>query len=184
MNRFLFFVGYARSGHSIIASMLDAHPNVVIAHEYALFVKWKHDPAQQSNKTWLFNTLYNNSRFSVYRGLRTQQALKKGYTFAIPGTWQGRYDTSTGISVIGDKSGGMTAQVFRKNWKHFISLYQDSQNTVQVPVHVIHVVRNPYDNIATMLLYNEHQKFSVNETHKYMRMKRAWTTKSTAISTR
>ena len=64
------------------------------------------------------------------RGLRTQEALKKGYTLAIPGSWQGRYDTSTGISVIGDKSGGMTAQVFRKNRKHFISLYQDLQNTV------------------------------------------------------
>ena len=42
---FLFFVGYARSGHSIIASMLDAHPNVVIAHKYALFVNWEHEPA-------------------------------------------------------------------------------------------------------------------------------------------
>ena len=167
VHRFLFFVGYARSGHSIIASMLDAHPNVVIAHEYALFVKWEHEPAQHSNKTWLFNALYNNSRFSVYRGLRTQHALKKGYTLAIPGSWQGRYDPSSGISVIGDKSGGMTAQVFRKNRKHFISLYQDLQDTVQMPIHVIHVVRNPYDNIATMLLYNEHQKFSVNETHKY-----------------
>ena len=77
-----------------------------IAHEYALFVKWENEPAQHSNKTWLFITLYNNSRFSVYRGLRTQQALKKGYTLAIPGSWQGRYDTSTGISVTGDKFGG------------------------------------------------------------------------------
>ena len=113
VNRLLFFVGYARSGHSIIASMLDAHPNVVIAHEYALFVKWEHEPAQYSNKTWLFNTLYNNSRFSVYKGLRTQQALKKGYALAIPGSWQGRYDTSTGISVIGDKSGWMTALIYQ-----------------------------------------------------------------------
>ena len=61
----------------------------------------------------------------------------------------------------------MTAQVFCKNRNIFISLYQDLQNTVQMPIHVIHVVRNPYENIATMLLYNEHQKFSVNETHKY-----------------
>ena len=83
--------------------------------------------AQHSNKTWLFNALYNNSRFTVYRGLRTQQALKKGYTLAIPGSWQRRYDPSSGISVIGGKSGGMTAQVFRKNRKHFISLYQDLQ---------------------------------------------------------
>ena len=167
VEQFLFFVGYARSGHSIIASMLDAHPNVVIAHEYALFTKWESEPAEHKNKTWLFNTLYDNSRFSMYRGLRTQHALKKGYTLAIPGSWQGRFDTSTGISVIGDKSGGMTAQVFRKNRKHFYSLYQELRNTVQMPIHAIHVVRNPYDNIATMLLYNEHQKFRVNETRKY-----------------
>ena len=183
VHRFLFFVGYARSGHIIIASMLDAHPNVVIAHEYVLFVKWEREPAQHSNKTWLFNPLYNNSRFSVYRGLRTQQALKKGYTLAIPGSWQGRYDPSSGISVIGDKSGGMTAQVFRKNRKHFISLYQDLQDTVQMPIHVIHVVRNPYDNIATML-YTMSTKSSVSMKHTSMRMKKAWTTKSTAISTR
>ena len=36
-----------------------------------------------------------------------------------------------------------------------------------MPIHVINVVRNPYDNTAIMLLYNEQQKFSVTETHKY-----------------
>ena len=52
VHRFLFFVMYARSGHSIIASMMDAHPNMVIAHKNALFVKWEHEPAQYRNKTW------------------------------------------------------------------------------------------------------------------------------------
>ena len=51
VHRFFFYFGYARSAHSVIASMLDAHPNVVIVHEYALFVKWEHEPAQHSNKT-------------------------------------------------------------------------------------------------------------------------------------
>src|SRR5688572_9593174 len=27
------FVGYPRSGHSLVGSLLNAHPNVVIAHE-------------------------------------------------------------------------------------------------------------------------------------------------------
>jgi len=26
------FIGYSRSGHSIIAALLDAHPNIVMAH--------------------------------------------------------------------------------------------------------------------------------------------------------
>ena len=30
------------------------------------------------------------------RALRTQEALKKGYALAIPGSWQERHDTSTG----------------------------------------------------------------------------------------
>ncbi len=167
VDRFLFFVGYARSGHSIVASMLDAHPNVVIAHEYSLFSQWQDEPELHANKTWLFNTLYNNSRYNTYRGLRTSVAKKKGYTLHIPGWWQGAYDNT--ISVIGDKSGGMTAKVFRLNGKKFASLYRQLQTTIQIPLHVVHVVRNPYDNIATMLLYNHHLKKLgvVNETHKY-----------------
>ena len=165
IGRFVFFVGYARSGHSIIASMLDAHPNVVIAHEYALFTHWEDDPALYSNRTWLFNALYNNSRYNTLKGLRTQEALQKGYTLNIPGWWQGQYGGK--ISIIGDKSGGMTAQVFRMDRHKFISLYHSLQNVVQIPIHAIHVIRNPYDNIATMLLYNGHQKNLVNQTNKY-----------------
>lgn len=166
VDRFLFFVGYARSGHSIVASMLDAHPNVVIAHEYAMFTQWQKNSLLHCNKTWLFNTLYNNSHFSACGGLRTEHAKKKGYSLDIPGWWQGKYDGS--ISVIGDKSGGMTAQVFRLSHQNFVSLYHQLQSTVQIPVHAIHVVRNPYDNIATMLLYNVHKKKQVNETRKYL----------------
>ena len=165
VNRFVFFVGYARSGHSIIASMLDAHPNIVIAHEYALFTRWEDDPAVHSSRTTLFNALYNNSQYNHIEGLRTPGASRKGYTLNIPGWWQGQY--SGRISIIGDKSGGMTAKIFRLNRRKFISLYHDLQNVVQIPVHSVHVVRNPYDNIASMLLYNEHRKKLVNQTVKY-----------------
>ena len=169
VDRFVFFVGYARSGHSIIASMLDAHPNVVLAHEYNLFSQWEKSPDHHSNKTWLFNALYNSSRFSSLSGLRQAKATKKGYTLAIPGWYQGTYEGT--INVIGDKAGGLTAQVYRRNKKNFFLLYQRLQATVRIPLHAIHVVRNPYDNIATMLLYNEHIKQKVNESHRYFNEK-------------
>ena len=162
VNRFLFFVGYARSGQSIVASMLDAHPHVVIAHEYSLFRKWQQDPETHSDKHWLFNTLYTNSKHNTEDGLQAQQATKNDYVLAIPGSWQGRYDNS--ISVIGDKSGEMTAQFFRKSKENFTKFYNEMKKTVQVPISIIHIIRNPYDNIATMLL----QK--VNETGKYVSM--------------
>ncbi len=37
VEKFVFFVGYARSGHSIIGALMDAHPHVVMAHEFFLF---------------------------------------------------------------------------------------------------------------------------------------------------
>ena len=154
VGRFVFFLGYARSGHSIIASMLDAHPHVMIAHEYSLFLNWNLAAACHHDKSCLFNAIYNNSWFSVNSGWRTKQAMKKGYSLGIPGWWQGKYKDY--ISVIGDKSGGMTAQTFRNNHSNFFALYRQLKETVQLPVSVFHVVRNPYDNIATMLLYNMH----------------------------
>ena len=40
VEKFVFFIGYPRSGHSIIASLMDAHPNIVIAHQYNVFGEW------------------------------------------------------------------------------------------------------------------------------------------------
>jgi hypothetical protein len=36
VRTFILFVGYPRSGHSLIGSIMDAHPNVIIAHEVRL----------------------------------------------------------------------------------------------------------------------------------------------------
>src|SRR4029079_16080765 len=33
VERFCMFIGHARSGHSIVGAALDAHPNIVTAHE-------------------------------------------------------------------------------------------------------------------------------------------------------
>ncbi len=39
------FIGYPRSGHSLIGSLLDAHPNIIISHELnvlkKLYMGWK-----------------------------------------------------------------------------------------------------------------------------------------------
>ena len=165
VTQFVFFVGYARSGHSIVASILDAHPHIVISHEYSLFGQWENEPSKHSDKSWFFSTLYGSSKNSAEDGLRREVAKKKGYTLAIPGWWQGNFDNT--IAVIGDKSGGLTAQLYRRSKKTFKSLYQELKSTVQIPIKVIHVVRNPYDNIATMLLYNTHQKRKVNASNQY-----------------
>ena len=34
IRTFVLFIGYGRSGHSLVAAILDAHPKIVIAHEF------------------------------------------------------------------------------------------------------------------------------------------------------
>ncbi|MBV6654043.1 MAG: hypothetical protein KI786_09830, partial [Mameliella sp.] len=33
INKGIFFIGYPRSGHSILGALLDAHPQVALSHE-------------------------------------------------------------------------------------------------------------------------------------------------------
>lgn len=154
VEKFIFFIGYARSGHSIIGSILDAHPNVVIAHEYSLFHQWLTMSEQQKNRDNLYSILYDNSCYNSHKGVRRHNALKKGYTLHINGSWQGRFQDN--IVIIGDKSGGMTTKTYKIHHKEMARVYNEILTTVQVPIIAIHVVRNPFDNIATMLLFNNH----------------------------
>ena len=37
VEKFAFFIGFTRSGHSIVGSFMDAHPNMIIAYQYKFF---------------------------------------------------------------------------------------------------------------------------------------------------
>ena len=52
--------------------------------------------------------------------------------------------------VIGDKKGGHTSMMLTDPSK--MSILEDIRHVVQVPMKFIHVTRNPFDNIATMML--------------------------------
>lgn len=131
---FCLFIGYPRSGHSLVGSLLDAHPNSIIANELDVlrFVSAGFDRDQ------LFFLLMRNSELYSKRG-RTQT----GYQYDVPNQWQGRTDQ---LLVLGDKKGGMTTQRLSKN-----PLLLDKMRTMLgVPIKFIHIVRNPFDNITTM----------------------------------
>lgn len=150
IKKFVFFVGYPRSGHSIVASMLDAHPNVVIAHEYNLFPQWQNAPMKHKERIFLYNALYKNSAESALSGWRSELKSVKGYTLGVDYPWQGGF---TQLKIIGDKSGATTSNFFEKNTQVFMEIVENLKKTTGVPIHVIHVVRNPYDMISTRLLY-------------------------------
>jgi len=52
--------------------------------------------------------------------------------------------------VIGDKKGGVTSEILID--PNNMSKLKAIGQIVQVPIKFIHVTRNPFDNIATMML--------------------------------
>ena len=162
---FVLFIGYPRSGHSIIGSLLDAHPNVVMAHEFNVLQWTKKMP--NYTKRQLFNMLFLNSYHNAFEeGTRTRNY--KGYNLTLDNSWQGRYREY--VDVIGDKNGDKVSKLFLEDPDGFRSLLKKLQDVVSVPVRLIHCVRNPYDIVSTMMLYQlkqtRHQKGLITNLRK------------------
>lgn len=133
VRQFCIFSGYPRSGHSIIGALMDAHPEMVISHELDVLEMI----IRGYNYRQIYAMILENSRRFASRG-----RAWSGYNYEVKGQWQGRYSN---LSVIGDKRGGRTSLLLSENF----SLIDDLKRKIPVPVSVIHVVRNPFDNIIT-----------------------------------
>jgi len=95
LQRFCMFVGYQRSGHSFIGALLDAHPEVAMGMEVDVLDL----VIQGYSKNQILYILTNNSRLFTSK----LNNIWTGYSYAVPGQYQGRYDT---LKLIGDKKGG------------------------------------------------------------------------------
>ena len=175
VEKFLFFIGWPRSGHTIIAVMLDAHPNIIIGRRFLLF--WDVHPANRKlldkknvdSKEYLFNELYYNSALSNSREFLSADA-RAGYDFQMKGTCQGRF---TQLQVIGVKEGGWISTAYSQNPKRTQQYYHALVNVTQIPARVLFVIRNPYDMIATALRWScgdhcdRNLKIEASKDHPY-----------------
>jgi len=150
VKTFVFFLGHARSGHSIVASLMDSHPYMVISHELDLFDLLA-DKFLAPNKSEIFNALWKNAKESlILNGWRNNSTRGKGYTLYVDGLYQGRYVDH--IDVIGDKKGDATATMLVKSPDKWLNVFKIIKSLAG-SLKVIHVIRNPYDNIATSIFY-------------------------------
>ena len=83
VQAFLMFIGYPRSGHTLVRSLLDAHPNMIVANELDVISKWQEWDAADKNKYFLFDQLYLNSV--------KMATVQHRYSYSVPGQWQGKY---------------------------------------------------------------------------------------------
>lgn len=127
------FVGYPRSGHSLVGAFLDAHRHAVVAHELdaASFV------LGGCSREVLFSRMLARSHGFHLRG----NAGK--YPYRVPRQWQGRFES---LRVIGDKRGGALTRAIAAH----ADLLDRIRALVRVPIRLVHVVRNPWDNVAAI----------------------------------
>lgn len=130
------FIGYPRSGHTLVGALLDAHPNAVVAHELDALDYIRKGVEKED----LYQLLIENSRRFTEEGSKWES-----YSYEVPGQWRGRFDE---LKVIGDKKGGASTSKLGADPDLLSQLRRTSANEVKL----IHVIRNPYDNISTMFL--------------------------------
>lgn len=134
VERFVLFVGHPRSGHSLIGALLDAHPRMIVAHELDAL----QSVSRGISRGQLFFQLHARSQWFMRNG-----ATCEDYSYDVPSQHKGEFSS---LRVIGDKKGGRSTTRLRED----PSLLRRLQETVRLPIHVLHVKRHPLDNIATM----------------------------------
>lgn len=135
LSAFCMFIGYPRSGSSLVGSLLDAHPEMTIANELDVL---RIVGRQRASREQLFQRICDNAREQAEQpGGRSQT----GYSYAVPGQWQGR---TTTMRVIGDKRAGNSSRRLGED----PGLLSQVRDLVQLPLRLVHITRNPYDLVA------------------------------------
>ena len=137
VKSYVMFVGYPRSGHSIIGSMLNAHPNVFAGHRVRVL---RYAAAGYSRKAILGMSIVADRRFE-----RMGRIGSKRYDYTVGGQWQGRFSE---LLVAGDTN--VTNRFLQRRPELLARL----REILGMPVKLVHIVRNPFDNIATMSIRN------------------------------
>ena len=103
VEAFVLFVGHPRSGHTLVAAILDSHPEMIIANEFDLLGKFQdftEDPTEDiySRRLRIFAELRSTSKRQTMFGSRAP-SCRRPYTYNIPGSWQGKYRDKLKVKV-------------------------------------------------------------------------------------
>jgi len=134
LKTFCCFVGHGRSGGTLVGSLLNAHPNIVISNELHAFRLIR----KGLNEKQLYRLIYLSSERQVARGSKGGG----GYTYSVPGQAQGAHGE---LSVIGARKAGATArEIFE-----YPQTPEKFDQKISLRKKFIHVSRHPMDCITT-----------------------------------
>ena len=135
------FIGHVKSGATLVGSLLDAHPNAIVADEIDVMFY----VSAGFRREQIFHLLEKGSRREMRKGRVTSRQME-AYSFAVPLQWQGR---SRRPRVIGDSKAGPTTRRFGR---HPALLRRLDGRMGGVRPKFIHVVRHPLDPISATIL--------------------------------
>jgi hypothetical protein len=141
VKTFCMFIGHVKSGGTLIGSLLDAHPQIVLADE----IDALHYVSAGFKRDQIYHLLLKGSQREALKGRVTARRLTP-YSLAVPGQWQGRYQK---LRVIGDSKAGPST---RKLGQEPELLWHLQQVMAGVDLRFIQVIRNPYDPISAMIM--------------------------------
>jgi hypothetical protein len=142
VRTYCLFLGHARSGHSIVGALLDAHPHIVLSDELDA-LRYFAAGFDRDRLLWL------SVKVARDQAHRLRQKRGRGgriYSYHVPGQFQG---LTTDARVIGDSNAGGTVRALSEDPELLLRLRAAMGD---IEVRFIHVIRNPFDNIATMML--------------------------------
>ena len=111
VKTYVIFVGHSRSGHSIVGSLLDAHPEVLVSHERGSdWGLWRNNtsdiPTWNTKKYSFYFKIHQTSLNQATFGLRAGDFLTKKdkgnytYNYHVHGQWQGQYRDKLTVSLL------------------------------------------------------------------------------------
>jgi len=134
------FIGHGRSGHTACGAVLNAHPEIVIGHELDALSYLERGISRDQ----LFALILKKDRWFT-----RQKYQWHGYNYEVPNQWQGRFRQ---LKVIGDRKAGLTTLRLQAS-PHLLPRLRQ---TVGVPLRTVHLLRNPFDILSTLVRQSGH----------------------------
>ena len=155
----LLFLGHGRSGGSITGQLLNSHPNMLVANQFMLFHEMIYNPEYFETKSDVVRILAQASLNPDSFLSRIKFKKTKGYRIAVKGVHVNDSehaipDSRTPIMVVGDKGAGRTVHLYGLDKEKFSSLLERLRANAGIPIKFIEIIRNPFDIIATDVIYN------------------------------
>lgn len=149
------FVGHNKSGTSTLGSLLDAHPNIILADKMGVLEY----ASSGFSRSQIFHLLLKGSRKEFLKR-RINARRFNPYSYSATDQWQGSF---TKLHVIGAGKAGDSIEHIAKDPQlltHLLFIMND------IDVKLIQVIRNPFDVISVMMNRGKHT-FSNSINHYF-----------------